>query len=234
MSSSPFNPLGPAHHISKAAGNEENSPAMTRVGVFYATREGHTRHIAERIASDLRNRGFDVDAHCVLRPLVFALDKYSAAVLAASVHRGSHEAEMVSFVKENRTLLEGMPTAFVSVTLSEAGAENPEVPQDQHAQYVSDVDGMLDKFFTETQWHPTRVKPVAGALLYTQYNFFLRFIMKGIARKVGAATDTSRDYDYTDWIALDRFVDEFATEIRTSKKASGQARSAATVGTKGS
>jgi menaquinone-dependent protoporphyrinogen oxidase len=32
--------------------------------------------------------------------------------------------------------------------------------------------------------------------------------MKRIARKAGAPTDTSRDYQFTDWAALDRFVGE--------------------------
>jgi menaquinone-dependent protoporphyrinogen IX oxidase len=32
--------------------------------------------------------------------------------------------------------------------------------------------------------------------------------MKRIARKAGAPTDTSRDYELTDWPRLDRFIDE--------------------------
>src|SRR5215467_13612460 len=68
-------------------------------------------------------------------------------------------------------------------------------------------------FFDQTSWHPNRVKPVAGALLYTKYNFIVRFIMKRIAKKAGAATDTSRDYEYTDWLSLNRFIDEFADEL---------------------
>jgi menaquinone-dependent protoporphyrinogen IX oxidase len=37
--------------------------------------------------------------------------------------------------------------------------------------------------------------------------------MKRIAKKAGAETDTSRDYEYTDWSALDRCVDEIFREI---------------------
>jgi menaquinone-dependent protoporphyrinogen oxidase len=49
---------------------------------------------------------------------------------------------------------------------------------------------------------------VAGTLAYSRYNFIIRFVMKRIARKNGAPTDTSRDYELTDWAALDRFVGE--------------------------
>jgi menaquinone-dependent protoporphyrinogen oxidase len=47
---------------------------------------------------------------------------------------------------------------------------------------------------------------VAGALAYSKYNFFIKLVMKAIARKAGGPTDTSRDYEFTDWPALDRFV----------------------------
>src|ERR1700682_971499 len=120
MNSSPFNPLGPAHRISQEPGNEEICHSITRIGVFYATREGHTRQIAERIAHDLRKLGFDVDTQNVGGPLTFKIDNYFAALIAASVHEGGHEPEMVKFVKDNRSTLENIPSALVSVTLSEA------------------------------------------------------------------------------------------------------------------
>jgi menaquinone-dependent protoporphyrinogen oxidase len=214
MSSSPFNPIGPAHYSSQKSDLEASSQPAKRVGVFFATREGHTQRIAERIAADLRILGVDVVVFTVGRPLPFSLSNFSAAVLAASVHAGSHEREMVQFVKDHRSELEHITTAFLSVTLSEAGAEMRDKSPAEHAQFANDVDAMLRRFFKETQWHPTMAKPVAGALLYRHYNFFVRLIMKRIAGKAGAATDTSRDYDYTDWVELDKFVGDLAAEIR--------------------
>ena len=64
----------------------------------------------------------------------------------------------------------------------------------------------LHEFFAETGWYPERVKPVAGALLYTPYNFLIRLVMKHIAQHAGRSRDTSRDHEYTDWVALDHFV----------------------------
>jgi menaquinone-dependent protoporphyrinogen oxidase len=37
--------------------------------------------------------------------------------------------------------------------------------------------------------------------------------MRRISRKEGGDTDTSRDYEYTDWAAVDRFAAEFADEV---------------------
>ena len=195
---------------------ESTGKPSKRVAVFYATREGHTQRIADRIAADLRILGFDVDLLAIRHRLHFSLSNYSAAVLAASVHGGSHEKEIVHFVKDHREELERITTAFLSITLSEAGAEMPDKTPVEHAQFALDVDRMFGKFFDETQWLPTHWMPVAGALLYTQYNFLVRLIMRRIARKSGAATDTSRDYDYTDWVGLDRFVDDLVEEIQSA------------------
>ena len=60
---------------------------------------------------------------------------------------------------------------------------------------------------------PAHVLPVAGALAYSQYNFIIRFVMKRIARKAGAPTDTSRDYEFTDWSTLDSFIKEAALSV---------------------
>jgi menaquinone-dependent protoporphyrinogen oxidase len=130
---------------------------------------------------------------------------------------------MVQFVKDHRSELERIPTAFLSVTLSEAGAERLDATPAEHAQFAQDVDRMLAKFFKETKWHPLLVKPVAGALLYTRYNYLVRIIMRAIAKKAGASTDTSRDYVYTDWVGLDKFTDGLAEEIQRSPAMSAQA-----------
>ena len=69
-----------------------------------------------------------------------------------------------------------------------------------------------DRFVADTGWHPQRLVPVAGALRYSQYNFAVRMLMKRIARESGGSTDTTRDHEYTDWTALEQFVDQFAAE----------------------
>jgi menaquinone-dependent protoporphyrinogen oxidase len=185
--------------------------------VLYATCEGHTRRIADRVSEALRARGFAPDVvNAAEVPGGFSLDAYSAALLTAPVRRGRHAKEMTAFVKRYRRQLENMPAAFLSVSLSQAGAQDPTAPVERRTQAAADVRMMIDAFLKETEWRPTSIYPVAGALLYRQYNFLLRFLMKQIARKAGGDTDTSRDYEYTDWNALDRVVEEFVAAIAAS------------------
>lgn len=191
------------------------------VAVLYGSFTGHTRLIAERVAAGLGEFGFRTEIHSVHGLETFAPENYAAAVLAAPVQMGKHEKAMVQFVKVQRASLEQLPTAFISVSLSEAGAERRSETPEKHARFVADVNMMLERFFRETRWRPSVAMPVAGALSYSHYNFLVRFVMKQIARSEGSGTDTSRDYEYTDWDALEAFVKEFAQKTRAGGPAAG-------------
>ena len=180
-----------------------------KAAVFFATREGQTAKIAEHIATDLRAHGMEVDVLNVKKSSAqIDWSGYSVAFVAASVHAEHHEREMIEFVRTHRGQLDQVGAVFISVTMSEAGAEDRAAPPDRRQQAAADAQRMIDVFIKETGWTPSRCLPVAGALLYTRYNFLIRFVMKRISRKQGGPTDTSRDYEFTDWQGLDRFVDE--------------------------
>jgi menaquinone-dependent protoporphyrinogen oxidase len=178
-----------------------------RAAVFYATREGHTRQIAEHIARDLCAHGIEVglfDLRTDHRAIRW--DHYDRVFLAASVHAERHEPEMVGFVKAHRHDLERLCAAFLSVNLFEAVAEDPDASPEHRAQAAADAQQMCDRFVRETGWRPSHILLVAGALAYRRYNLFVRFVMRRIARKAGIPADAKRDYDFTDWAAVDQFV----------------------------
>jgi len=83
-----------------------------------------------------------------------------------------------------------------------------------------ELKAIIDRFLAATGWQPDVVKIVAGALPYTRYNWFTRVAMKRIVRKAGGDTDTSRDYEYTDWDDVRRFAGVVA------RMAEGRARQA--------
>jgi menaquinone-dependent protoporphyrinogen oxidase len=190
-----------------------------RVAIFYATREGQTRRIAEHIAACLRAHSVEADAFDV-RQLHAPLDwsPYSTACIAASVHIGHHEPEMITFVKNHRHDLERLSAAFLSVTLSEAGAEDHTQSPERRQQSAADAHRMVEVFVEDSGWRPAHALCVAGALKYSQYNFLIKLVMRHIARKAGAPTDTSRDYEFTDWWALDRFVEEVVRETAARRQ----------------
>lgn len=125
---------------------------------------------------------------------------YDAAILAASLHVGHYQAPLVHYARTHHATLNRMRSAFVSVSLSAAGAN----PDDWEG-----VEQCVTRFQHETLWIPKAVHHAAGAIRYSQYDFFKRLALKHIAAQRGTRTVTSRDYDLTDYDALARFVTEF-------------------------
>ncbi len=182
--------------------------------ILYATREGHTRNIAEHLAAAFRSHGLAVEVLPVAQdggPQ--DLGRYAGVLIAASVHMARHEREIVSFVATHRAELARLPSAFLSVSMNQAAAEGASASAEERAKAAERVREAIELFFARTGWRPGRVKPVAGALLYRRYNFLLRFVMKRISRSEGVTTDTSRDHVFTDWGALDRFAEEFIAAL---------------------
>ena len=180
---------------------------MCECPVFYATTEGQTRRIAERVAKVLRERGVESRAIDVTGDDVAYIDwrRVRGVAAGASVHVGRHQRTMDAFIRQHRDQLATRPSLFFSVSMR-AGSPKP---VDQTA-----VQEFAHAYLTQVGWKPLYVAAVAGRLAYTQYNWIVRFMMKRIAKRHGAATDTSRDHEYTDWNQVTRLAAELATAIR--------------------
>jgi len=176
---------------------------MNRILVLYGTTDGHTKLIAQSIADNLFTGGFDVDVVEAGAGDPRPVD-YDGIIVAASVHAGAYQKNVGRWLRSHVAEFGARPTAFVSVSLGIL-QKDPKVTADLSAKVASFVDGV--------GWRPTVTKPVAGALLYTHYNILKRWVMKRIAKAAGGATDTSRDYDYTDWNDLREFSGEFGRRV---------------------
>jgi len=170
---------------------------MMRVLIAYGTTEGQTARISEYLADVIREHGHEAYAADIKNSGTSEPDDYDAVIVGASIHMGKHEDYVRDFVRENRDALERLPSAFFSVSL--AAHDNME-----------EAEGYIEEFVEETGWRPDMVGLFGGALLYTQYGFIKRFVMKQITRHKGSPdTDTSRDYVYTDWESVKHFAEEF-------------------------
>src|SRR5215470_9989271 len=126
-----------------------------RAAVFYATREGQGKRVAEHVAQSLRGLQYDVDV-CNVKdsPESIDLQPYQVAFVIASVHLGRHEREVIRFVKSHRLDLVRLGAPFLSLTLSEAGAEDPAAPLEKRMRAGADARRMIDVFVQETRWRP--------------------------------------------------------------------------------
>lgn len=175
---------------------------MATIAIAYATRDGHTAKVAAHLAAAIRRAGHEVQVlDADKRPRAPHLAQADAVIVAAPIRSGGYPRSIARFVRAHVRKLSGTPTAFCSIGLAVAS---------RTANGRAQTQPIVDAFQRKTGWRPGRTELVAGALKYTKYNFVVRFVMRRIATANGGDVDTSRDYEYTDWDALDRFAVEMS------------------------
>jgi menaquinone-dependent protoporphyrinogen oxidase len=181
-----------------------------RVLIVYGTTEGHTRALCHFAARSLSEAGFPTAVEPAESGASLpVLAPYDAVILAASIHVGRYQPPLVTFAREQHEVLNAKPAAFISVSLSAAGITPPD---------WETCDDCIARFQHETLWTPKAVHKAAGAIRYSQYDFFKRLALKFIAAERGLTAVTSRDYDMTDYAALREFVTGFVGEAKAAAR----------------
>jgi menaquinone-dependent protoporphyrinogen oxidase len=177
---------------------------MSEILVLYASTHGHTGRIAAGIGLALEHAGANADVRCIDEDHDVAPWRYDAVVVGASIHAGKHQRRVLEWARRNAAALNAMPSALFSVSLTAA---------EETAEAAATVRRLTDEFTEATGWRPHLTRSFAGALQYREYRVFTRFFMKMLMARQGHPTDTRRDYDYTDWAAVERFGAECAALV---------------------
>lgn len=172
--------------------------------VVYASTHGQTAKIAARLAEAMRSQGLAVDLRAVAQAADATFDRSGLVAVAGSLHAEHHQKELAEWVTERRDALAGVPTLFLSVSLS--AAEDSEESRAATRRCI-------DAFCAQTGGNPDRSEPIAGALQYREYDLFTRQLMRLLMKHMGHPTDASHDYDHTDCDAVDRLGRELAGGI---------------------
>lgn len=172
--------------------------------VLYSTIEGQTRKIAEAIASRIESTGHFVELTDANQVGSADPGNGDGAILCAPVHTGHYPAPFVNYVQNWRSVLNDIPTAFVSVSLSIASTDEAEKAEARNYPVT---------LSEQTGWKPNSVLNCAGALKYSEYDFFKRWMLKRIAAAEGGPIDARKDYELTNWTDVKRFVDDFLNEL---------------------
>lgn len=176
---------------------------MTRTLIAYASVDGHTRKIAERIAARIESLGHAVDPvaadrleHC--RPA-----DYDGVVVGAPVRYGKHDARIVRFLEDNAAALAARPNAFFSVNLVARNPDKRTVGSNVHVR----------KFVDALDFSPDHIEIIAGKLDYPACRWLDRLLIRWIMKMTGGPTDPTTVIDYTDWDGVDRFAERMAERI---------------------
>ncbi len=170
---------------------------MSKILIAFASTHGQTAKIAARIAAVLRANGHLVDIRDDVADADPTPNEYDVVIAGASIHGGHHQEELVRWARGHGTSLNMRPSAFFSVCLTAA---------DDTDEARADTHDYLDDFEERTGWTPSLRTTFAGALQYREYTFVTRLAMRVLMVRGGHSTDIRRDYDYTDWDAVEAFA----------------------------
>jgi menaquinone-dependent protoporphyrinogen oxidase len=188
----------------------------TRVLIAYGTNHGQTARIAQHMAEVLRQEQIEVVVSPVRHLGAVRLTDFDGAILGASITFGRHQREVSRFAQRHLATLDAMPSAFFSVCMA---AANPEK--------APEVRAYMDAFARVTGWYPGMTASIAGSISYTRYGFLTRWLVRRIVGSQGGPTDTSRDWERTDWAQVERFAHDFAARLGAT---GGAALRAAAIG----
>lgn len=178
---------------------------------IYGSNYGQAEKVLKRIVGILEGRGHVVSVYKGdTVPADVGVEDFDAVVIAASIAVGRYQDYIKQFVLRHLAVLRTRPTAFISVN----GA-NPE----SKPEWQAEARRYVEQFRQDTGWEPRWTATFSGALRFRRYGLVTRWIMKMISRQHGGPTDTSQDYEFTDWVAVDRFGADLATELATGPSA---------------
>ncbi len=169
--------------------------------LYYATRDGQSRRIAEHISRRLAEAETPAPAQdiAVMQPAPSDLAAASVVVLVAAVRYGRHLPEADRFLAVYRSLHSPPPLALASVNLTARKSAKTTVTGNAY----------LRKVIARHHLAPAVAVAFAGRLDYRRYGWLDRRIIRFIMLLTGGPTDPNTCIEYTSW----RAVDEFAARI---------------------
>jgi len=174
-----------------------------RVLILFSSFDGQTGRIAQRVGEAFTAAGHAVALRSADEPGAGEeIERHDAVVAGGAIRYGGFSRALLRLVRAHRTQLADRPNAFFHVSLSARPGGNP-----------AEVSRYLEQFSARTGWQPRECASFAGALPYRRYNPLLRLVMRLISAVAGGDTDTSRDYEYTDWQAVERFATRIASSL---------------------
>lgn len=163
--------------------------------LYYATRDGQSRRIAERLAGRLAERGLAASPQGLAAALPAAQELAAARVvtIVAAVRYGRHLPEAEQFLAIYRTLRAPPPLVFLSVNLT---ARKPGKDTAEGCAY-------LRKSIARHNLAPVLALAIAGRLDYARYGWFDRQLIRFIMKLTGGPTDPKTSIEYTAWNVVD-------------------------------
>jgi len=168
---------------------------MAKILILYASTDGHTRKICNRLQQVIEQQGHQVTLVSIDNESQVDLQAFDKIVIGASIRYGKHNPKITDFINRNKQLLDSKPNAFFSVNIVARKQEKNQ----------PDTNPYLRKFLKKIAWRPKELAVFAGKLEYPKYSFFDRTMIRLIMFITKGPTDPKAVIEFTDWQQVESF-----------------------------
>jgi menaquinone-dependent protoporphyrinogen oxidase len=162
----------------------------------FATHDGQTGRIAERIAARLEAASVPVRACRFGHDSVPAPEGFDGFIAGSCVRYGRCDKRMIDYLRIHASALSRLPTGLFSVDLISRDPGKDEPRGNVYAR----------KLLARVPFRPGAFAIFPGRLDYPRYRWYDRLMIRAIMRATGGPTDPASVIEYTDWDAVDRFA----------------------------
>ncbi len=183
------------------------TPERPRIAIYFASHDGQTRKIVDRLAEHLGGRGVGVtiaDLSTGAPPVIDA--EADLVLLASAIRYGFHLRAARRFLARLRTEVPEQRIAVISVNLT---ARKP-------GRQTAEGNVYLRNWLKRTGLRPALAAAVAGRLDYPAYRWFDRMMIQAIMTISGGPTAPSTVIEYTDWAAVEELSERLAALAMTA------------------
>lgn len=173
--------------------------------IYYATRDGQARRIAQRITARLGEAGISTVPLNLAENEVEPRALQGPVVLVAAVRYGRHLPEADHFLARYAAVASPAPLVLLSVNLT---ARKPGKSTPEGNAYLRTV-------IRRHRLHPVIASAIAGRLDYPRYPWFDRLMIRLIMTLTGGPTDPATQVEFTDWSQVDTLAQRIV-ELRAA------------------
>jgi len=168
---------------------------MAEILLIYATSDGHTREICQRLKQVIEHAGQRVQLLAIADAATADLESYDKIVIGASIRYGKHSRQVYEFIERNWRIIDSKANGFFSVNVV---ARKPEKASPETNPY-------LVKFLKQIPWHPKQLAVFGGKLNYPKCRYWDRQMIRAIMWMTGGPTAPDTVVEYTDWQQVEAF-----------------------------
>lgn len=172
------------------------------VSLFFASRDGQTQRIAERIAERLGEAGLGVTLTNLneRQPDAAEITAAGVIVVAAAIRYGKHLPPAEHLLQMHAARIPQDHLALISINLT---ARKPGKDTAKGSVY-------LRKWLRRHRLTPAIATAVAGKLDYPRYGWFDRMMIRLIMTLTKGPTDPTLTIEFTDWDKVDALANDIA------------------------